>query len=114
MTFKPKYSEEYREKRDRDRVMINLNAEERALLNEYKIEIMQSQDSLALKQLAFLGCYSVGNPQKFIRYLKVVLVGNLRRNKKLGVDVKTEMERKWKLKNLDKGNQSLPIGKPSE
>ena len=114
MAFTPKYSEEYRDKRDRDRVMINLNAEERALLDEYKVEIMQSQDSLALKQLAFLGCFAIGNPTKFIRYLKVVLTGNLRRNKKLGLDVKTEIERKWKLKNLEKGNQSLPIGKRDE
>lgn len=114
MTFTPKYSEEYRDKRDRDRVMINLNEEERALLNEFKEEILQSQDSLALKQLAFLGCFAIGNPTKFIPYLKVVLTGNFRRNKKLGLDVKTEIESKWKLKNLKKGSQSLPGGRPSD
>lgn len=114
MKFEPKYSEEHRDKRERDRFQIEFNSEERELFNEGKLKIMQAKDATALKQLAFLGLFAISNQDKFIAYFPTVILGNFRRNKRLGVDVKTELESKFQLKELKKGGEMRSVGVPYE
>jgi hypothetical protein len=114
LRFSPKYPEEHRDKRERDRFQVEFNPEERALMNEARIRIMQPKDATAIKQLAFLGYFAISNHDKFMRYFQTVFLGNFRRSKRLGLDTKTEIESKFRLKSLDKGGELPPGGVPSE
>ena len=114
MRFERKYNEEFRDKRDRDRFQVEFNPEERALMNEARIRIMQPKDATAIKQLAFLGYFAISNQDKFMHYFQTVFLGNFRRSKRMGLDTKTEIEGKFRLKSLDKGGKLPSGGVPSE
>lgn len=114
MTFERKYAEEFTEKRDRDRFQVEFNKEERDLFIDAQVFIMQSKDATAIKQLAYLGWFAISTQEKFFDYLRQVLFKNTLNNKRMGIDVRTEIESKFQYKNLKKGGNWQPGGKLSE
>ena len=62
---------------------VKLNDEERLILKEAKRFLQQEKDSTALKMLAFYGWKVLQAPQNL--YLKELISGNLRRNKRTGI-----------------------------
>jgi hypothetical protein len=100
MGFERKYGVDYSDNRDRDRFNVELNNEERELFTNAQIYIQQCKDATALKQLAFLGWYAISSPEHFMKYLRDTLFKNERNNKRLGLDPKTEIETKFRLKKL--------------
>lgn len=102
MAFERKYSVEWSEK-DRDRFQVEFNKDERELFTNAQIYIQQCKDATAIKQLAFIGWFSISNPDKFFVYLRDTLFKNERNNKRLGLDVKTEIDNKFRTKLLKSG-----------
>ena len=100
MAFETKYSEEFRDKRKRDRFQIEFNKEERDLFTEMQVEIDQSKDATALKQWAFYGWIAYSNPAKGTKYFSEKLFINRKNNKRQGLDVKDEIRNKFQHKNL--------------
>lgn len=94
--FEKKYLEENKEKRDR--FQIEFNKEERDLFLDMQLFICQTKDATALKQWAFYGWLAKSNPVKSERYFRDKLLINERNNKRLGIDVKCELEDKFQLK----------------
>jgi len=83
MTIEQKPFTKYDLEGGQDTFTVKLNAEERTQLNEWKNLIQQEKDSTALKQLAFIGS-KVLLEEKNKAVLSVVL-GNYRKNKRLGI-----------------------------
>lgn len=106
--FERLYSEEHKDNRVRDRFMIEFNDDERELFDEAKLLLMQAKDGTAIKQLAFLGYFAISNHDKFMRYFHTLVLGNFRRNKRIGVNVKTEIETKFQLKK-EKLGREMPL-----
>ena len=100
MSFETKYSEDFRDKRERDRFQIEFNREERDMFLDMQIYIAQCKDATALKQWAFLGWLTVSNPDKANKYFRDIILKNFKNNARLGIDVKTEISNKFQLKKL--------------
>jgi len=100
MAFERKYSVQWADKRERDRFQVEFNQEERDLFTNAQIYIQQSKDATAIKQLSMLGWFAISTPDKFFSYLRDTLFKNERNNKRLGLDVKTEIDNKFQLKKL--------------
>lgn len=96
MTFKIKYLGSEKEKRDR--FQVEFNFEERKMFLEMQLFLNQVKDATALKQWAFFGWLTKSNKWQSERYFREKLLINERNNKRLGVDVKTELENKFQLK----------------
>jgi hypothetical protein len=75
------------EGKSKDVVSVNLDAQERKMLEEAKRILEQEKDSTALKQLAYIGFKSMTREEN--AYLLAVVFANKRRNKRLGI---TEFE----------------------
>jgi len=74
----------YNEEKQVDSFTIRLNPEERKLFEECKYIIQQEKDSTAMKQLSLLIASKVIHDEKIKGFLGVVL-GNYRKNKRLGI-----------------------------
>jgi|24BtaG_2_1085350.scaffolds.fasta_scaffold03110_8 hypothetical protein len=74
----------YHEEKQIDSFTIRLNAEERKLFEECKYILQQEKDSTAMKQLALEIASKVIHDKKIKGFLGVVL-GNYRKNKRLGI-----------------------------
>jgi len=71
------------EGKKQDVVTVYLNSEERELLERVKKIIEQKKDSTAIKQLMVIGANLVGGKKQ--AYIFSILLGNQRRNKRLGI-----------------------------
>ena len=100
MKFQPQYSEEHRDKRERDRFQVEFNEDERDVFNEMQITIQQSKDATALKQWARYGYLAFSNPALANKYILECFFKNKMNNKRLGLDVKDEIRNKFQLKKL--------------
>lgn len=98
MAFETKYSEQFRDKRQRDRFQIEFNEEERDLFTQMQMEIQQSKDATALKQWAFYGWFAFSNPTKANRYILEKFFKNKKNNERLGLDVGSEIRNKFQTK----------------
>ena len=98
MAFETKYSTEWQEKRERDRFQVEFNEDERKLFTDMQLELQQAKDSTALKQWAFYGWFAFSNPHEANRYLKHRYFKNKKNNERLGLDVKTEIQNKFRTK----------------
>ncbi|HMA68738.1 MAG TPA: hypothetical protein VKN74_02625 [Candidatus Mcinerneyibacterium sp.] len=96
MTFKVQYLGSKKEERDRFQVEFNL--EERKMFHEMQLFLNQVKDSTALKQWAFYGWLSKSNHWDAECYFREKLLINERNNKRLGINVKGELENKFQLK----------------
>lgn len=100
MAFQTKYSEEYRDKRQRDRFQVEFNEEEREIFEDMQRTIQQSKDATALKQWAYYGWFAFSNPPKANKYVLEKFFKNKKNNERLGLDVETEIRNKSQLKKL--------------
>jgi hypothetical protein len=71
------------EGKQKDVVSVNLDIQERNMLEEAKGILEQEKDSTALKQLAYIGFKSMTREEN--AYLLAVVFANKRRNKRLGI-----------------------------
>jgi hypothetical protein len=74
----------YHENKVRDSFTMNLNEEEREILEKCKLLIQQDKDSTAMKQLALIGAKEIQSP-KTSAILDIVF-NNKRKNKRTGID----------------------------
>ena len=81
MAFTKKHLDE--EDKDTDSFTVRLNPDERTQLEEDKRFLEQTKDSTAMKQLARIG--SIVIHDKKIAAILGVVMGNQRRNKRLGI-----------------------------
>jgi len=84
----------------RDRFHVEFSKEERDEFTEMQLFIEQSKDATAIKQLAWLGWFTISNISQFPGSLKGTLFINKRNNDRLGLTVKTELENKFHQKLL--------------
>lgn len=96
--FKVKYSEQWRDKRERDRFQIEFNEEEREIFTQMQITLQQSKDATALKQWAYYGWFAFSNPTKANKYILEKFFKNKTNNKRLGIDVESEIRNKFQTK----------------
>lgn len=100
MKFEAQYSEEHRDKRERDRFQIEFNEEERELFMDMQKAIQQSKDATALKQWAYYGWFAFSNPHKANKYILDKFFKNKSNNKRLGLNVEDEIKNKIQYKNM--------------
>ena len=100
MGFERKYSLEFSDKRERDRFQVEYNQEEREIIIDMQLAINQSKDATALKQWAFYGWLAFSNPPEANRYILEKSFINQSNNKRLGLDVETEIRNKFQLKKM--------------
>lgn len=112
--FTEKYVGGAVDKRDRDRFQVEYNEEERQIFANAMVFIQQSKDATAVKQLALLGVLALSNQNKFAQYLRDTLLKNERNNKRLGVNVRTELESKFPRLRLQMGGKLQSWGRPDE
>lgn len=98
MSFERKYSEQFRDKRNRDRFQIEFNEEERELFTEMQKALQQSKDATALKQWAYYGYFAFSNPAKANKYLLEKFFINKKNNQRLGLNVEDEIRNKFQTK----------------
>ena len=96
--FTPLYSEEHRDKRERDRFQVEYNKEEREMFTEMQTTIQQSKDATAIKQWAFYGWLAFSNPSKANMYILEKSFINRMNNKRLGLNVEDEIRNKFQSK----------------
>lgn len=73
----------YHEEKKTDTFTVKLNPQERSEFETFKYAIQQEKDSTAIKQLAWIGAKVILD-EKSKQILEVVL-GNYRKNKRLGI-----------------------------
>lgn len=73
----------YSENKKGDVITVWLNKEEREIFDKAKLDIEQTKDSTAMKQLAFIGTKLLGEEK--ISYLLATIYSNKRKNKRIGI-----------------------------
>lgn len=89
----------------RDRFQVEFNPEEREMFVNMQLFLNQSKDATALKQWAFYGWLTISNQTDAAHYFREKLLINERNNKRLGINVKVELETKFHLKKLKNGGK---------
>ena len=87
----------------RDRFMVAFNKEERDMFTDMQLWIGQSEDGTALKQWAFYGWLTIVSNDQSMAYLKEKLFINDRNNRRLGLNVKSELENNFQQKLMKNG-----------
>lgn len=83
MTLEQAPFRSYHEKKVRDSFTVNVNQEERNMLEKFKKKLQQPKDSTCLKQLATIGAKTLQS--NLIAPVVDVVLGNKRKNKRLGI-----------------------------
>ena len=96
MTFEVRYLN--RDEVKRDRFQVEFTQKEREEFLEMQLFLNQTKDATAIKQLARLGWLAISNINGLSGALRDALLINERNNKRLGIDVQTELENKFQLK----------------
>lgn len=97
MSFETKYIPKDREA-PRDRFQVEFNKEEREMFLEMQLYLRQAKDATAIKQWAFFGWLTISNNNDAMAYFREKLLINERNNKRLGMDIKTELQNKFHAK----------------
>jgi len=94
------------EKEVRDRFQVEFNKEERDMFTDMQMFMEQSKDATNIKQWAFYAWLTISNHKQSMVYLKEKLLINTMNNKRLGIDVRSEIENKFQ-QNLNKFGGNL-------
>lgn len=90
---------------ERDRFQVEFNKQERDQFSDMQIFIEQSKDATAIKQMAILGWLAISNHNEFMLQLKETLFINEKNNRRLGVNVKVELENKFQQRLMKIGGK---------
>lgn len=96
MTFEVKYLN--RDEIKRDRFQVEFTQKEREQFLEMQLFLHQNKDATAIKQMAWIGWLAISNINELPAHLREQLFINYKNNRRLGINIKDELENKFQLK----------------